>query len=188
MEEAKVADIESGHLRPGVVIINIAMKTYSTFLVALAGAFFITSASAQHKSNYSTYGPDQDAVQALEDQWMQATLKSDAGPLERILRDDYTVVSPDGETLTKGQEIAITSSDLKLESLTVQGSKVKIYIGSAVASGTMSLKGECKGKDVSGDYRYIDVYEPGKDGWKAVYRQLTKVKAEKPKKSEGSEK
>ncbi len=154
------------------------MKQRSIFFVALAAALFITSASAQHQTTFSSFGNDRNAVQQLEEQWNAATLRGDVGAMQRILGEDYTLVTPEGEALPKAQAVALFK-DMQFDSLSTTQVKTKVYVGSAVVTGMATLKGKYKNTDISGDYLFVHIFEPGKDGWKAVYEQLTKVKPAK---------
>jgi ketosteroid isomerase-like protein len=119
---------------------------------------------------------DEADVARLSAQWREAVLKSDADAMDKIIADDYTFVDPNGTTWSKGQEMDMyRTGDVKFESLAPEMVKVRIYVGGAVVTGKLTAKGAYKKTDISGEYRFIEVYESGKGGWKAVYAQLTKV-------------
>ena len=161
---------------------KVTMRTLKTFAAAvLAAAFLTTSTVAQQKMNYSSFGADEKQVQKFEDQWWNnAIQQGQTGVLQDILADDYTVIGPDGKAMTKAQEIALLQSgDLKIDSLSRQDVKVRVYVGAAVVTGRLSLKGTYKDTDLNGDYWYIDLFEYRKDGLKAAWRQFTKVAEEK---------
>ncbi len=151
--------------------------------MAVAAALLITSAPApaQIKMDANSLQRDQADIQKMQDSWTAAVLRGDSAALQQILGSDFTFVTPEGEMLSKGETVAYFTKDLKIDSLSVQVDRTRIYIGSAVVTSQASLKGTYKDKEINGDYRVVDVFEPERTGWKAVYRQVTKVKSEKDK-------
>jgi hypothetical protein len=106
-----------------------------------------------------------------------AILRADAAALGKLLSDEYTFVDPTGATMGKAQEIAsYQSGDLKIEALSRSGSKTRLYVGGGLVTGMVTIKGKYKNEDISGDYRYVEMYEPRKSGdWQLYYSQLTKL-------------
>jgi hypothetical protein len=68
---------------------------------------------------------------------------------------------------------------LKFDSFATSDIRSRIFQGGAVLTGRLSAKGKYKDQDLTGDYRFIDVFEFRNGGWKAVYTQLSKLKPEK---------
>ncbi len=156
------------------------MKKAVVTLLALATVVLVnTSALAQPKWEYSPYAKDAEVVARLEQQWASAVLKRDSAALQLLRGDDFTLIAPDGKVYTKAAELAmILSPDFKLDSFALQGGKVRVYTGGVVVTGTAVVKGTSKGTDISGQYRFTDVYEPRNNTWQAVLSQLTKVEEE----------
>ena len=154
-------------------------KTVITLMALAAAALVNTSALAQHTLEYNPYAKDAETVSAVEQQWADAILKRDTTALSSILRDDYSLVATDGKTYNKAWELGMVQSpDFALESLSVQIGKVRVYQGGAVVTGTAVVKGKFKDADLSGQYRFTDIFEPRNNAWQAVARQLTKVEEE----------
>lgn len=152
-------------------------KITSVFTLAVA-AVLLTSVQAQ-VVNPNTR--DEQDVLKIERQWGDALLRGDADALQKILPDDYTLTGPDGKVYNKAQEIANhRTGDLKFESFATDEIKARIYVGGAVVTGRAVLKGKFKDQDISGEYRFIDVFESRKNTWYPVVSQLTKIVKEQP--------
>lgn len=156
------------------------MKRTTSILTLAVGMVLLTCSA---EPLFDPTAKDDKDVRKTEKQWVEATLRSDVAALERILPDDFTMVGPDGEVSGKAQEIANhRSGDLKFESLTTDGIKVVVYIGGAVVTGRAVVKGKFKDQDISGEYRFTDVFESRKNVWYPIISQLTKVVKEEDKK------
>jgi len=150
----------------------------------LGGALLIsvfTVHAAERKDAYTAR--DEADVLQLESQWASALQTGDTVIMDRLLAPDYTGVDPSGAPMSKSQELDMyRRGDLKFESVQVGEQKVKVYIGGVIVTGKSTVKGKFKGEDISGDYRFIDIFERKPAGWQVVYSQLTKVETEADKK------
>jgi ketosteroid isomerase-like protein len=123
--------------------------------------------------------PAAEAVKKLELQWMESYVKRDAAFLERYLSDDYTSTYPDGTVLDKAGEIkAVQSGDIVITEMKPKEMTVRMYGDAAVFTGRSTVKAKVKGQDVSGEYRFTDVWAKQGDRWRAVASQVTRI--EKP--------
>ena len=142
------------------------MKTTLITLLMVAGfatAGFAAGAEAELK--------------ALEQQWIDAYMKSDATFLKTLEADDFSLVEPDGTVTTKEKDVKATADKtFVLKSATFSDMKVRM-IGDncAVVTAMLKMTGTDEGKDISGDYRGTDVFEKKGGKWMAVASQLTKV-------------
>lgn len=149
------------------------------FAAAIAGLFALQA--ADYKGPHAER--DEKDILQVEAQWTKAIQSKDTAALELLLASEYTMVDSNGKTFTRAQEIArCGSGDMKLNSFATSGQKVTIYIGGAVVTGTATVRGKQGKEDISGEYRFVDVLERRKEGWQAVYSQITKVETEKEKK------
>ena len=153
------------------------MKTIISLLSVAAGVAWLASpALAQNKTENNPFAVDEQSLLKIEQQWDEALRTRDTATLEKILADEYALVDPQGAIQTKAQELAtLKSGDLKFESFTAQDVKARVYVGGAVVTGRVVVKGTYKNDDINGEYRFIDVFEPKKGGWQAVASQLTRV-------------
>ena len=145
------------------------MKTSLITLLMMAGlatAGFGASADAELKT--------------IEQQWIDAYMKGDAAAIKNIEADDYMIVESDGSVTTKAEDIkSVTDKKFVLKTATMSDFKCRM-IGDSAACVTSMLKmsGSDGGKEFSGDYRAVDVFEKKDGKWQAVYSQLSKAKKE----------
>jgi uncharacterized protein (TIGR02246 family) len=142
------------------------MKTslITLFMVAgLATAGFGASADAELK--------------AIEQQWLDAYQKSDAAFIKNLEAEDYSIVEPDGTVTTKAQDVkSVTDKKFVLKSATMSDFKCRMLgDNNAVVTAALKMSGTDDGKEFSGDYRALDVFEKKDGKWMAVASQLTKV-------------
>jgi hypothetical protein len=155
-------------------------RTGFVLLAAAAAGLFVLQA-ADYKGPHAER--DQKDILELESQWTQAMRSGDTATLDRLLAPEYTMVTSEGKTSGKAQEMAMYQrGDVKFDSISTSGQNVTIYIGGAVVTGKASIKGKHQKQDISGDYFFVDVLERRKSGWQAVYSQITKVETGKDKK------
>ena len=126
----------------------------------------------------AAFGAGADAeLKAIEQQWLDAYMKSDPAFIKNLEADDYWVIEPDGAVTTKAQDVkAVTDKTFVLKSATMSDFKCRM-IGDncAIVTCTVKMSGTDEGKDFSGDFRGTDVFEKKNGKWMAVASQLTKV-------------
>jgi uncharacterized protein (TIGR02246 family) len=126
----------------------------------------------------ASFGASADTeLKAIEQQWLDAYLKSDPAFVKNLEAEDYSIIEPDGAVSTKAQDIkSVTDKTFVLKSATMSDFKCRM-VGDNCAVVTLMLKmsGTDEGKDFSGDYRGTDVFEKKNGKWMAVASQLTKV-------------
>jgi ketosteroid isomerase-like protein len=143
-----------------------------TTLITLVMAVSLVSAA---------FGAGADAeLKAIEQQWLDAYMKSDPAFIKNLEAEDYSIIEPDGAVSTKAQDVkSTTDKTFVLKSATMSDFKCRM-VGDNCAVVTVMLKmsGTDDGKDFSGDYRGTDVFEKKNGKWMAVASQLTKVQKE----------
>ncbi len=119
----------------------------------------------------------EEEIKNLENQWNEAELKHDGATMSRILADDVIDTSGMGYVQGKKQDLAdLKSGEPKLESSTVDDMKVRVYGNVAVVNGHYTQKGTYKGKDISGEGRFTDVFVKRSGRWQCVSTQGTPLK------------
>jgi ketosteroid isomerase-like protein len=121
-----------------------------------------------------------DELKTIEQQWLDAYMKSDAAFIKNLEAEDYSIVEPDGAVSTKAQDVkSTTDKTFVLKSATMSDFKCRM-IGDncAVVTCMLKMSGSDDGKEFSGDYRGTDVFEKKSGKWMAVASQLTKVAKE----------
>jgi ketosteroid isomerase-like protein len=118
--------------------------------------------------------------QALEKRFQEyadALKKHDITALDKIWADDYTFINPRGELLTKAQRIANAKSGATaFEDIVPQREKLNVKGDTAIDIGRVTLKGtKYSGKEASGEYRYMNVWNKQQGEWRLLANQVTLV-------------
>lgn len=105
-----------------------------------------------------------------------AILKRDAAKLGSFMADDFVFTGPDGATQTKAQLLAdVKSGDLQLDASDISDMKVRVFGDTAVVTYTTADKGKYKARDITGRYRWIDVFVRRSGKWQLVAGQGTPI-------------
>lgn len=120
----------------------------------------------------------------LEREWANAFQTGDADAARRVMADDVTVINPDGSTSTKADEVrAIQDKIVTMESWEILEPRVTVLdANTAFVTGRGVIKNgkfkDPKSKrtiDISGEYRFLDVYARRNGNWQAVASQATAI-------------
>jgi hypothetical protein len=131
---------------------------------------------------------DAAAIQAevlkIERDWFKAGETYDVEQIRRIVADDAILVYPDGALGTKADEVRIAESKAitgdgfeMLESKVTVLSADSAYITgrSRIKNGKYKEPGMKQAIDISGEYRFLDVYARRNGTWQVVASQATKI-------------
>jgi ketosteroid isomerase-like protein len=113
----------------------------------------------------------------LENEWNNATFKKDVKALDLLYAKEYTYIDPTGNVYDKQQDISeVTSGNYKLETAPVLSDiKVNSYGTLTVVKGLNTIKASLNGKDVSGTYRFVDVFVMRDGRWQCVSTQSSRL-------------
>jgi hypothetical protein len=116
-------------------------------------------------------------IKKIEQELTDSILKSDPSAFEKYLTSDYLGIGPDGVTQNKSELLAdIKSGTLKLESSNLSDIKVQVSgPDMAVAVYRTDDKGTYKGKDITGEYRWLDVFVKRGGKWQIAVDQGTQI-------------
>lgn len=116
-------------------------------------------------------------LKAIEQQWSDAYVKGDSAFLKSIEADDFRLVDPEGNVVTKAQDIKeLEAKTFTVESTTLGKIDVRMLGENfAYVTGLSTMKGTYKGEDISGQYRFLDVFEKKGGKWQAIASQITRV-------------
>ena len=133
------------------------------------------------------------AIQAevlnVERDWVRAGETYDVEAIKRIVADDAVLVYPDGTPGTKADEVriaetkAITGSGWEMiePKVTVLSADAAYITGrSSIKNGKYKDPNMTKPIDISGEYRFLDVYARRNGRWQVVASQATKVAVQMP--------
>ena len=137
-------------------------------LLALA-AMIATSASAS---------PDDDAkaVAALDTQYQAAVERNDAATMDRILADDFVLVTGRGKVFNKADLLkSARDNDVRYDKqVEIDGTqKVRVWGDTAVVTALLWIKYSKDGKDVDYKLWFSDTYVRTPTGWRYAFGQAS---------------
>ena len=145
-----------------------------TSILCLFGLILLgSSAWSQTKKSSST----EQAVTALEQQWLQAQKTNNADLLLPLLAENFVETSSDGKLTDKAATIASAKST-KWSSAEYNDVKVRVFGNTAIAIGGFRGKGtDESNKPVEVNERWTDTWVKMPNGkWQCVASQATSVK------------
>ena len=121
-------------------------------------------------------GNVEQTIMNIEQELTNALLKSDASVFDRYTAANFIFTDPGGGLGHKTEMIAsMKAGDFKFESSKIDSMKVQVYGNTAVANYRTTDKGKIKDFDVSGQYRWTDVFVKQNDRWLLVAGQGTPI-------------
>jgi hypothetical protein len=152
------------------------MKYYHLFVTLAVALALPTITLAKEKGTEATKDIEA-TVKKIEQELIDSIVKSDTSAFEKYLASDYLGIGPDGVTQNKSELLAdIKSGTLKLESSTMSDLKVQVSDPDmAVAVYRTDDKGTYKGKDITGQYRWLDVFVKRGGKWQIAIDQGTQI-------------
>ena len=125
-------------------------------------------------------------VLRLDKEWANIIKTRDLDALRRIEADDIILTYPDGTTGTKADEIRdMESGNVTVDSFEVLEAKATVLSAeSAVVTGRSVIRNgkvkrpEGRPIDISGEYRFTDVFAKRNGTWQVVISQATRIDPE----------
>ena len=116
---------------------------------------------------------EEDAVIALEDEWIEAEASRDEATLRRVLDDQFTYNSSNGETSGKEAMIAnVLGASMTGQTITERTASVSG--NTAMVFGTTVIRYETPdGEAATPPMRYTAVYVKRNEQWRAIALQMT---------------
>lgn len=145
-------------------------------MIALSLALLMSSAFRAGSSEPPS--PElEKAIIKVEHDMSAALTKPDADSAEKMLADTYYAVNPDGSTQGKAQFMSdLRSRKFKLVSNELDDMKVHVVTADlAVVTYRSTDKGDYNGHDLSGQYRWLDVFAKRNGTWQFIASQGTKI-------------
>jgi ketosteroid isomerase-like protein len=119
---------------------------------------------------------DAKSLLKLTDDLTAAKAGSDIRFLERVLDDGFVLTNPAGAFANKTEYIEGAKSDVAVyESVKNFDQVVKLHGDAAVVVGATTVKGNYKGNEIGGRFRFTYMYVKRKDGWKCIAIHLTLI-------------
>jgi len=152
------------------------MKYYRIILTLVVALALPTIMLAKEKETGASADVEA-TIKKIEQELTDSLLKSDTSAFEKYLASDYLGIGPDGVTQNKSELLAdIKSGTLKLESSNLSDIKVQVADPDmAVVVYRTDDKGTYKGKDITGQYRWLDVFVKRGGKWQIAIDQGTQI-------------
>lgn len=114
---------------------------------------------------------------SMENRYNDALVRADWKSLESILADDLIFNNADGSVSHKPDTISgLMLGDIKFDSIAMSDVKVQDFGGVGVVTGKLVEKARYKSSDLSGSYRFLDVWVKRQGRWQNVAGQETRYK------------
>jgi ketosteroid isomerase-like protein len=118
-----------------------------------------------------------ETLKQIERDMGQAMVAADIEKLNRIFADDWTSIGASGAVVTKERMLSNFKSGVhRLEAFELGPMDVQVKANVAVVHGSVTEKRTQAGKDVSGEYVWMDLIEKRNGTWVVVRSAGAKVK------------
>jgi ketosteroid isomerase-like protein len=112
----------------------------------------------------------------LERQFGQAVIEADLEALDRLVGDEWVIISPDGKVLPKAAFIAVLKSGaLTHSAMELDETRVRVYGDVALVTGRAIATGAFQGQAFTTRERSTDVFVRQQGQWRCVLTQLTTI-------------
>ncbi|PYQ64757.1 MAG: hypothetical protein DMF54_13210 [Acidobacteria bacterium] len=117
---------------------------------------------------------DEQAIAALDTQYQAAVAKNDAAAMDRILADDFVLVTGKGKLFTKADLLnEARSGKTVYEKQEDSSQKVRVWSDTAVVTALLREKGTEDGKPFEYRLWFSDTYVRTPKGWRYVFGQAS---------------
>jgi ketosteroid isomerase-like protein len=117
---------------------------------------------------------DQKAVSALDAEYQAAVKNNDATTMDRILADDFVVVTGTGKIYRKADLLNMArANQVKYEHQDESDQTVRVWGDTAVVTAKLWAKGTDKGKPFEWHVWFSDTYVRTPSGWRYVHGQAS---------------
>lgn len=124
--------------------------------------------------------PAQQQLVDIEAAWSKAMMQKDTTAIAGIVGDDWMGQNDSGKTEDKTSFLNdVKSGTIAVTSMSNHDVNVRVMRNVAIVQGMDDEKSSYKGKDGSGTYSWMDVFEKRGGKWVAIASQVTKVTAAK---------
>jgi len=134
------------------------------------GIVVMIEASTEARSSVA----DEKTVAALDTEYQAAVKNNDVATMERILADDFVLVTGFGKTYTKSDLLEeARSTRLQYERQEDGQQKVRVWGDTAVVTALLWAKGTQDGKLFDYKLWFSDIYLKTGKGWRYVFAQAS---------------
>ena len=156
---------------------SLASMKYYHLILTLAVVVALPTITLAKEKGTGANADVEATIKKIEQELTDSILKSDTASIEKYLTSDYLGIGPDGATQNKSEFMSdVKSGTLKIESSTISDMKVQVADPDmAVVVYRTTDKGTYKGKDVTGEYRWLDVFVKRGGKWQIAIDQGTQI-------------
>jgi ketosteroid isomerase-like protein len=124
--------------------------------------------------SHATVADDEKAVAALDTQYQKAVQQNDADTMDRILADDFVLVTGRGTVYTKADLLKDARNKTEIyERQEDTQQKVRVWGDTAVVTALLWVKGTSAGKPIDYKLWFSDTYVRTPKGWRYVFGQAS---------------
>ena len=151
------------------------MKYLLVLTLALAMPVFARAAQTAASAD------DKAAITKLEQDWPVAFVKKDTAKMLSLGTPDCSFITSSGELISLKNFVAdVKSGAYTVQSMHIDDLKVRVYGDTAVVFGLETEKSQYKGKDASGQYRFVDTWLKRNGQWLCAASGNIRVTPAKP--------
>jgi uncharacterized protein (TIGR02246 family) len=155
---------------------NRTLKTLRAALGLLSLSVVVLAAAAPARAAGAGDAKEQDAVKKAHKQWTDALSKRDAAAAEAVLLEDYAIVDPSGRPNSRKFIVdGLRGGQLKIESVDVADTSVRVIGSTAIVVSVQTLKGTYDDNEIGGRYRVTDVLVKQDGKWKLAAGHMTRL-------------
>ena len=118
-------------------------------------------------------GDDRKIVADLDTRYQTAVKNHDAATMDRVLADDFILVTGKGVVHTKAELLAEASTDVVYEHQEDTQQTVRLWGSTAVVTALLWVKGTDQGKPFDYKLWFSDTYVRTPGGWRYVFGQAS---------------
>ena len=111
---------------------------------------------------------------ALEELFARTVVAGDAGSLEKLVDDDWMIIGPEGNVISKAVFLDVVKSGaLTHSTMELDETRVRVYGDTAIVTARAVTAGTYQGQPFTTRERSTDVFVRQHGQWKYVLTQLT---------------
>jgi len=153
------------------------MKRLVVFFAVLSSAELWLSGARALEARSDDSAVEQKVIQ-MERDWAEAMMRNDPSVIERIEADDYAYVM-DGMQGGKPGDVEEAKRHAYAGTAKLTDMHVRVFGDAAIVTGKAALRdAKYKGKDVSGDYLFTDVFVKRSGRWQVVASHSNRVRSD----------
>jgi ketosteroid isomerase-like protein len=159
-----------GHHSPNFQALFLASLARSAITVLAIWVVLMTDSS----KSFASASDDEEIVAALDTQYQAAVKGNDTATMDRILVDDFALVTGRGKTQNKADLLKEARSKATIyEHQEDSNQKVRVWGDTAVVTALLWAKGTKQGKPFEYKLWFSDTYVRTATGWRYVFAQAS---------------